>query len=261
MSRLVFDIGGTHTRIAIAENGVLTQLEKVPTPQDPKEAVELMRAYALAQGVHLTDIVGGIAGVVADGVIVRCSPYLPQWQGFDMRGELSKALTVPVQVYNDAELAALGETLAGAGKGHGIVGYLTIGTGVGGALIVNGGPVPHVEGHEPGKQVLDYESGATLESLVGGTALAAEFGMPASELPRAVYEERTSVLATGIYNTIRIWSPDIFILNGPLMNDENGFVLEEVSRELAKIAGDVPMPPLAHAALGDLSGLTGAMLR
>jgi predicted NBD/HSP70 family sugar kinase len=253
MSRLVFDIGGTHLRMAIGNDGVLGVVRKIPTPGSPEGAVEELRSFLEGEGARLEDVVGGVAGIVREGVIID-SPNLSSWNGFAFQDALMEALSLPVQIENDAALAGLGEARVGAGKGHRAVAYLTIGTGVGGTLIAHG-KIPH-QSHEPGRMTVD---GKTLESLVGGHALEAEFNLRPSELPREVYQERAGVLAKGIYACIEEWSPDIFILNGPLMNEENGFRLSEVEAELKRIANEEPMPPLVLAVLRDKSGLQGAL--
>ena len=255
MKRLVFDIGGTNMRMALAEDGALGDVVKGATPKDPNEAATQLQDFV--SGKDLQDIVGGIAGIIEDGTVAD-SPNLPSWIGFSMDRARKSAFGVPVRIYNDAELAGLGEAVEGAGKGYASVAYLTIGTGVGGTLIVNGEPLPHAEGLEPGRQIMDYENGRTLESFVGGAALAAEFGMKPELLPLAVYQERTKVLATGIHTLINLWSPDIFILNGPLIQGEPAFHIDEIAAALAQVAVR-PLPPLVLAALRDQSALWGGV--
>lgn len=258
MSRLVFDIGGTHMRYALADGGVLKDLRKVPTPE-PTAAIEALRVYATSRDGGIDSAVGGIAGIIQNGVVID-SPNLPAWNGFTFKEALERVLGVPVTVYNDAAVAALGEARAGSGTGKRIVGYLTVGTGVGGALIVDGEVAPHAQGFEPGKQVIDVDTSRTLEAFVGGAAIRTETGEAAETQPRAFYDERTKALAVGLYDAIRLWSPDIFILNGALMNEETAFRLDDVVRELLALAGDAEMPPVVRAAFGDESGLRGAAL-
>lgn len=259
MSTLLFDIGGTNMRIALGDAGVLQEVQKTRTPKDPEAAVETIRAFVVHHGVQPNAVVGGIAGVIRDGVIMF-APHLPGWNGFAIARVFQETLGAPVTLYNDAEIAGLGEALKGAGMGHDLVAYMTIGTGVGGTLVSRGVSVARAEGIEPGKQIVEYESGRTLESFVGGAALELEFGMLPQNLARSVFDERTQILATGIYNCIRLWSPHIVILNGSLMNDETAFRLDDVAREVGRIAGGQPMPLFARAKFGDNSGLYGALL-
>ncbi len=257
MSTLVFDIGGTNMRIGCGEGDALAETAKFPTPPTPEAGVEALKAFLKEETLSPRIIVGGFAGVVENGRIVR-SRNLPQWSGYDLASALTDAIGAPARVYNDAELAGVGEARAGAGKGYATVAYMTFGTGVGGTLVVNGSPLSHAHGLEPGKQLLEGQR--TLEDLVGGAALETEFGAPPFKLPRSVFDERTPALARGIYNAICDWSPDIFVVNGSLLNDETAFRLADITAELSRIAEPGLVPPLVRAALGDSSGLTGALL-
>jgi predicted NBD/HSP70 family sugar kinase len=71
------------------------------------------------------------------GVVLR-APSLPGWENLHLRQILSEAFQTPVYVGNDANVAALGEWVYGAGQGHQDLIYLTISTGIGGGVIANG---------------------------------------------------------------------------------------------------------------------------
>ena len=81
----------------------------------------------------------GVAGLVdrATGVLVAC-PNLPGWEGFHGAEAFSTALGIPAVVENDASVAALAEATLGAGRGRDPVALLTLGTGVGGGLVIGG---------------------------------------------------------------------------------------------------------------------------
>lgn len=259
MSRLLFDIGGTSLRIATGTGDSLSNPVKLPTPHDPSEAVAMLALYAKEHMPDCEGASGGIAGVIEDGV-VRSSPHLPSWDGFAFQASLADAIALPVHVQNDAELAGLGEATYGAGKGYGIVAYLGIGTGIGGSLIVDGKVARHASGFEPGHQILDVDSGATFEGLVSGHALEKHFGTPAHDLDRGIYDLLTPTLAAGIYNVLLTWSPDVLVLGGSLMNEENGYRIAAIEKALAERESVLPaFPPLVKAALGDDNGLYGAL--
>jgi len=261
VSRLVFDIGGSHLRVALADGGALGASEKIATPQNPAQGVEAIRAFLEKRGTSAEGAVGGIAGVVRDGVVVRTG-YLPEWDGFNLSAALKETCGISyARIFNDAEIAGVGEAVLGAGKGHHIVAYVTVGTGIGGALIVGGRPAPHAVGYEPGQQVIDYERMRTLEDVAGGASLTEEFGHPPEELEHAVVEGRIRALAIGLYNVLRLWSPDVLILGGSLMNDTTGYPLDAVAREIASLSVPLPvLPPIARSALGDDAGLRGALV-
>lgn len=258
MSTLLFDIGGTAMRMAVGEDLSVERMRRIPTPEDPADAITALVAFA-EEIEGITSVSGGIAGIVEDGT-VRAAPHLPSWDGFPFGGVLEDALSVPVRIRNDAELAAIGEALVGAGKGYGLVAYVGIGTGVGGAYVVNGEAVRHVHGFEPGHQILDIDTGATFESLVSGHALEKRFGMPAKDVPQEVYDELAPTLAAGLYNVILEWSPEILVLGGSLMSETRGYRIDLIERALAAIPSILPALPLVRRALlGDENGLYGAL--
>ncbi|MDP2594106.1 MAG: ROK family protein [bacterium] len=259
--KLVFDIGGTHLRVALADGGELRKVKKLLTPAEPAQGIEAVRAFLVAEGAQVSEAVGAIAGIVKRGVVER-TRYLPKWDGFNLAVALEDVCRIPAtRLLNDAEAAGIGEALAGAGKGVRVVAYITVGTGIGGALIIDGAPVPHAVGHEPGKQILDYGQMRTFEDFAGGASLTEEFGAPPERLARALVEGRVRVLATGLYNTLRLWSPDILILGGSLINDATGYPLANIKHELAALPVVLPpLPPIVRSALGDTAGLTGAAL-
>jgi glucokinase len=80
----------------------------------------------------------GLPGLVDLNGVVHYAPNLPGFIGVAARDYLAAACPVPVVVDNDANVAALGEVLHGAGRGHGEVLVVTLGTGIGGGLIING---------------------------------------------------------------------------------------------------------------------------
>jgi predicted NBD/HSP70 family sugar kinase len=252
MTRLVFDIGGTHFRLAAAENGELKDVRVVPTPAEPAEAASIFRTFMEEQPALPERAVGGIAGRVENGRFLQ-GPNLPRWSGFD----LAATLPIPLALYNDADVGALGEAIAGAGKGADTVAYLTLGTGVGGALVRGRTLVP---GLEPGHQILDWARGLELEDMAGGAALSRTYGAAPETLPRAAYDERTPALASALYNIVRLWAPDIIVMNGSLMNDANGFRLADVRTAFETRMGRRSAPRLVSAAWGDRSGLVGAAL-
>ncbi len=262
MNGIVFDIGGTHLRIARAESGALRDMERVDTPKDPHAAVEAFAAYCETHELEAGSVAaGGFAGMVRDGVILE-APNLPGWDGFDLAAALRERCGFSIaRLFNDAEVAGVGEALLGAGNGYRVVGYITVSTGIGGALIIDGAPAPHGIGYEPGHQIIDLETMHTLEGLAGGMSLKKEFGAPPEELPRDILASRARALAAGLYNVIRIWSPEVLVLGGSLMNDETGYPLDLVKKDLESLPVKLPpLPPIVHSALGDEAGLRGAAL-
>ena len=259
MSTLLFDIGGTTLRLATSGNGTVENVQKFKTPAHPLDAIALFLRYMNEEAPDIKAVYGGIAGVVEDGVI-RSSPHLQTWESSPFQEMLRNALGVPVRVENDAALAALGEATYGAGKGHSLVGYIGVGTGIGGALVVGGEIAPNEGGFEPGHLILDVSEAATFEQLVSGSGLEKHIGKPAKDIERDVYDALTPLLAAGLYNVMLTWSPEVLVVGGSLMNEENGYRMDSVRQELNDIPTILPvLPRVKPAMLGDENGLYGAL--
>lgn len=261
-TEVVFDIGGTAMRVALAGKNGLSDIRKVPTPKSPREGVRALSALAreLARGEAIAAAAGGFPGSLSSGVVLRAA-NLGEWEDFELSRELSNALDVEVDVRNDAECAALGEALLGAGRGSRFVAYIGVGTGVGCGRIVDGRIDSGVCHFEAGHQIVDIGSGKDLEDMVSGRAFETRFGMHPSEAPRASYDEMTPVLAAGLYNMILHWSPEVFVLGGSMMNEANGYRMEDVKAALGRLPqGHAKLPDIRPAELKDTAGLYGASM-
>lgn len=141
------DIGGTFIKYSFfQEDGTL--LEKWQRPTNPKHAVSPVLAdialvildHMDAANLSKEQIVGigmGIPGVVDASEQVLVAPNL-DWHNVDVRTRLSGLVQIPVYLLNDANAAALGESVYGGGKGYASMVLMTLGTGVGGGVVLNG---------------------------------------------------------------------------------------------------------------------------
>ncbi len=259
---LLFDIGGTKMRLAVSKNGKHMERPKiVPTPADFDEG---MRVFAdivssLVAGGNIAMAVGGIAGPLdtRKAKLVN-APHLPGWIGKALKQALEKATgTKKVYLENDAALSGLGEAHFGAGKGAAIVAYLTVSTGIGGARIVDGRIDRSAMGFEPGDQII--HAGKSLEYYVSGSALSLRHHKkPYAIDDIQVWDEAARYLAYGVHNTIVHWSPDRVVVGGSIML--NCISLSKVISYAKQIMGIFPeLPEIKKAALGDVSGLYGAL--
>jgi len=259
--KIVFDIGGTSMRAARIENGGIGEARKIPTPKNPKEGIQALANLVreCAGGEKIEAAAGGFPGVMGGGAI-QYAPNLPEWKGAALADELARSLEAPAEVLNDGDCAALGEAAYGAGRGARIVAYAGIGTGIGCGRVVDGRIDGGVYDFEAGHQIVDAKEGRELEGFVSGRAFEKRYGVHPSKAPREGYAEMTPVLAAGIYNMILHWSPDMFVLGGGMMNENNGYRLADIASALGRFSSPYPkLPELRLAERKDTAGLWGAL--
>jgi glucokinase len=143
------DLGGTNLRFGLvredekiisrrrtgtmAAEGVETVLERLTG------GIQTLAGKAQTAGMKIAGIGIGVPGIIsAKEGIVRLSPNLPGWEDIPLRARLKESFPYPVHVENDANAYALGEYWFGAGKGSSCMVCITLGTGVGGGIILAG---------------------------------------------------------------------------------------------------------------------------
>ena len=184
---IAIDIGGTRMRAAAYPADSLTPLavnriktrKKHSTPQ--KRLKKLVNSV-LPEGERVAAIGIAIPGPVdpASGT-VEAAPNLPDWQGFPVAEYLRATFGVPVALGNDANLAALGEWQFGAGRGQAVLLYLTISTGIGSGVVLNGELFSGARGYaselghilvDPAGPVCSCGVRGHLEAVASGTAIS-----------------------------------------------------------------------------------------
>ena len=147
------DIGGSGIKGAPVETEsgeLLGDRIRVPTPEAATPDEVVRAAVEVVSRSGWEDPVGcGFPGVVKEGVVHTAANVAHEFIGFDLQTRLQKELGMPVRIVNDADAAGLAEMRWGAGRGvEGVVLMLTIGTGIGTALFIEGKLVPNTElGH------------------------------------------------------------------------------------------------------------------
>ncbi|MFI5262177.1 MAG: polyphosphate--glucose phosphotransferase [Candidatus Limnocylindrales bacterium] len=242
---LGIDIGGTGIKGAVVDlaSGTLVSdrvRERTPQPATPTAVVEVAGRVCerLSEGGWLTPDMCGGAGfpaVIKDGRSMSAANVDAAFIGAPVQQMLSDRLGRPIVVINDADAAGLAEVAFGAGRGQaGVVMLLTIGTGIGSALLVDGQLVPNTElGH------LQLH-GRDAERLVGGAARERRgLGW------KAWAHQFNAYLA--LIETY--FSPDLIILGGG------------VSKEIARYGRYLETrAPLVAAAMLNTSGIVGAAM-
>ena len=246
----------------------------------------------LMDGKEIAGVGVGFGGPVdREKGIIRRSHQVPGWDGFALKEWLELGTGKPAVVDNDANVAALGEAVMGAGKGYNNVFYMTIGSGIGGGMVINGS-VYH--GRPPGEVEVGHlrldKSGATLESKCSGWAVNARLrnfasAHPASALaslaaryPRHeakcletalqqgnadaqnIINEVADDLAFALSHMVHLFNPDILVVGGGLAL-LGEWLLQPVRARLSRylMQALLPAPEIRVAALGEAVVPAGAL--
>lgn len=255
------DLGGTNIKVALvdAEGNILNE-SSVPTnlPRQAEAVCDDIAALctALADGVRVHGIGVGCPGTV-DGGVVRYSNNL-NWHDFAMADYLQGKTGLPVRLANDANAAALGEALAGCAKGAESAVIVTLGTGVGGGVVLNGKLLTGYTGaaSEPGhtvicdtpnaplctcgrrgcfeayasatalirmtRQAMDAHPESALHTVAANGTVNGRTAFDAAELGDAaakqVVDDYIHYLAVGIANLINMFFPQVIGLSGGVAN-------------------------------------------
>ncbi len=208
------DVGGTNTKIGIVDDtGATLAYLSIPTieQEGPQgliaRAAEAIGAKAAELGIAAGDLKAAGLGTPGPMDIPRgyiLDPTnLPHWRHYPVRDELSQAMGVPVAFTNDANAAAYGEYWVGSGKAYDSMIMLTLGTGVGGGIIVNGLSVEGINsfGAECGHVIVDSRPDARLCVWGGGRGELEAYASASALVQRAtelMERGRSSTLAQRI---------------------------------------------------------------
>ena len=293
--RLVFaiDLGGTHLRVALVDDtGKILQHLKQETPKDesPDGILDALVSAKRQWDCNNQPVVAAsimVPGAVdSDKAVVVQAPNLPSLINFELKAELEKRLGWPVFLENDANAAAVGEMWLGAARGCYDVVSVTLGTGVGGGVILNGKlwRGSHGSAGEIGHTTVDPFSGlkckcgntGCLELFASATAIvrmARELGMTAPTA-EGVYEagrngdaQALSVfkrfgmyLGIGLANLINFIDPQVIVITGGAVNGWDLFA-DEMYRQVGERAfrATAQQVKIARSECGDNAGLLGAV--
>lgn len=143
-----FDVGGTTFKASLVADGKILETVSANAPVEQSQAdaiqvmaglIEKLKSAAERQGRPIEGVGMGIAGLVdhTRGFVIT-APNLPSWNQFPLAEQLSAKVGLPVCLDNDVRAMAMGELAYGAGRGATHMLCLTVGTGVGSAIILNG---------------------------------------------------------------------------------------------------------------------------
>ncbi|HEV8429393.1 MAG TPA: ROK family protein [Pyrinomonadaceae bacterium] len=298
---LAVDLGGTHLRVALVDDtGRILKQHKQDTPKgDSAEDIIDALAQAAKRWVCSELPVVAVSIMVPGAVncekaVVLQAPNLPSLVNFPLKTRLEQRLGWPVLLENDANAAAVGEMWVGAARGCRDVVSVTLGTGVGGGVILDGKlwRGSHGSAGEIGHTTVDPFSGlkckcgntGCLELFASATAIVRmtreslslfpetslksdrltaekvyEAGQKGDELALAVFKRFGMYLGIGLANVINFIDPQIIVITGGVVNGWDLFAGEMYGqveeRAFRAIAQQVK---IVKAECGDNAGLLGA---
>lgn len=303
-SNLVFatDLGGTHLRVALVDKtGQIHKQLKRQTPKDDSPEAIVSALAGIADEWRHGD--GGpiiAASVMVPGAVnaqqsvVLQAPNLPSLLNFEFKAVLQERLGWPVVLENDANAAAIGEMWLGAARGCSDVVSVTLGTGVGGGVVLDGKlwRGAHGSAGEIGHTTVDPFGGlkckcgntGCLELFASATAIArmaheglSRFpdsplrdgeitaekvyaaGRSGDELALAVFQRAGRYLGVGLANLMSLIDPEMIVISGGVVNGWDLFqaaMYQEVSERAFRATAQ--QVKIARAECGDNAGLLGA---
>jgi glucokinase len=297
---IAIDIGGTQLRAAVYPHTGTVPINIQRAPSLGRETGVFDRLTALIDSVWPDEPVDIICAAVPGpvnpftGIIVE-TPNIPAWKDLPLAAMLTNKYNVPSFVGNDANMAALGEWLYGAGKGHHDLVYLTISTGIGGGVVSGGklvegvrgiatelghitvlpdGPVcscgnrGHLEAVSAGPAIAKYASEkiaagrqSILKPGVSSARLVAEAAKKGDELAKEAFAQAGEFLGRATADFLHMFNPSVVIfgggvsLSGDLLLDP----VRDSMRRHVMASSYLDGLQLTTAKLGDDAGLLGSL--
>ena len=281
------DLGGTNCRVGIvSDDGKILRQKIVPVGNNrgSQSIIKLLVNNINNSPNPPLKILGIGVGApgIADferGTIIR-SPHYPGWHNFKLRDELSLACGLPVVLDNDANVIAAGELWRGAGRGIKNFIMITLGTGIGGGIVICGDVFHGDDGFagEIGHMVQQFDGikcdcggkgcWETVVSIEGlkrcsggkfGPKALSERALKGDDFAKGVWKEFGAHLGAGIASLVNITGIHTVIIGGGISNAWRFFISEakkEIGRRTYKETAKRIV--LKQATLGDSAGILGA---
>ena len=289
MILLAIDIGGTAVKLGLLrEDGAILARTEASVCFDGYQTpildtvLQAAERFLKAQGAAVAGIGVSATGQIdtALGAVAGTNGKIPRYEGSEIKKTLEKRFAVPVWALNDANAAVLGECFLGAGKGYRDVLMVTLGTGVGGGLVLNrrvyggargfAGELGHFSLYQDGPRCACgkrgcYENYASTTALV--RAAGVENGRALFERVRAGDREMQAILdkwlddvAAGLTGLIHIFNPEIVLVGGGVSAQED-LLIAPLRRKV--LSGMMPRFAenlrVERASLGNDAGMIGAL--
>ena len=295
--KIGIDLGATKMKMALVdERARIFYRREIATPFDAKKAelidsiVDNIREIIIQSGSKKKDILGigiGVPGPVdSDRGIVRYFPNIKGWKGVPLKAILEKRLGLRVALDNDVNAMTLGEYRFGAGKGAINMISITLGTGVGGGVIIDGkiyrgstmcaGEIGHIPINEKGPRC-NCRGIACLERYIGnryildrskrvlGKAITLEhiddLARKGNKKAEGIWEDVGKKLGVALTGVVNLLNPDLIIVGGGI-SKAGELIMQPLRKEIKKRAmrDQALHVKVVRARLGDNAGIIGASL-
>lgn len=279
MNLAAIDIGGTTIKIATWKDGKLQDKHAIDTPENLDSFYQVLtnEVNKIKKNTPIEGVAISSPGAVNKKTgIIGGSSALPYIHNFKIVDELEKRFGLPVSIENDANSAALGELAEGSGKGCNSMAFFIIGTGIGGALIMDQKiwHGAHLFGGEFGYMIMGTH---TLSELASPVAMANRYnkrtgkkldGKTVFELadqddPVASDVRQTLIhaLAVAIYNIQHSFDPEKIVIGGGISN--NPKLVSLLNKEIDRLRDDLDLvtlkPDIVLCTLKSDANLRGAV--
>lgn len=286
MRILTFDIGGTNIKYGICdENFKLIEKHSVPTEAQNggqaliEKIIDIIETYD-----NIDRVAVSTAGQVDSekGIVVYSTGNIPYYTGMMVKSLIENKTGIPTYVENDVNAAALGEAYFGAAKGEDNFICLTYGTGIGGAIFLDGklykgagssaGEMGHIIVHAGGRQCTCggegcYEAYASANALLKEVNKISDTPLDAFQIFEKKYFEKPEIrseidkwideIIYGLINIIYTFNPPLIVLGGGIMNED--YIIDLIDRKIYnRLMDNFKSVNIVRSKLGNDSGLLGA---
>jgi len=295
------DLGGTFIKYALVDNKGKIIFESIKATQansnrdtvvsNIKKCISETLDICNEKNIIIKGIGIGTPGIIDNGLVLGGAENLPEWQSFPLGGIISQDFNYPIFIDNDANLMGLAEVRFGSAKGTSDAIFLTIGTGVGGALVLNGklygghrnrgAEIGHIclnaKGHECScgtrgcleahasttALIRDYRNLLLTKENKNTTDIDGKYIIEKYLAKEDVAIEAMNIhfdcLGTGIASLINIFSPQKVIIGGGI-SEAGDFYIENINKRALSIAMKETsvFTKIEKAKLGNSAGFLGA---
>lgn len=284
MKILAFDIGGTEIKYSLCdENFNLYQKHSIPTNASEGGKRIIERVVEIIKTFDGIDRIGiSTAGQVNSikGEIIFATDSIPGYTGVKIKETVEKETGIPTAVENDVNSAAIGEAVFGAAKGYSDFICLTYGTGIGGAIFLDGklftgnsfsaGEFGHIVTHAGGAECTCggkgcYEAYASAKALVNKVSETLDKDLNGKQIfdnfndpvIKRLIDEWIDEIIIGLKSLVYIFNPSLIVLGGGIMNEK--YIIDEINTRLQKdLMNSFRMVRVVKAMMGNDANKLGA---